>query len=194
MLKGWIKSKTTDRYLRPLREQLISMIEPGTSIVEFGCGTGDLLFRASSQIQRGKGFDSSKSLIAFAKEKKRSSSVDNLEFICADIGKHDFLMERFDYGIASLFIHALPKVNRKQVLGKLSNISGKILIADFIPPGSFKERCWLHIDEMTTGHYQHYLTYCREDGMIGLSKQCGLTVMDQMHTFDPVINIFLMQK
>lgn len=50
---GAFKANTFDRYLRPIREQVKQLITRGATLVEFGCGNGDLLFKLSDSIGLG---------------------------------------------------------------------------------------------------------------------------------------------
>jgi len=79
-MKGFIKSKTVDKYLLPIRLQMINLIEPNIKIIEFGCGTGDFLLKLSSKIKYGVGIDQSKNLITFAKRKAKEQNIKNIDY------------------------------------------------------------------------------------------------------------------
>ena len=57
MSMGAFKANTFDRYLRPIREQVKQLITRGATLVEFGCGNGDLLFKLSDSIGLGWWFN-----------------------------------------------------------------------------------------------------------------------------------------
>ncbi|MFW2374659.1 MAG: class I SAM-dependent methyltransferase [Gammaproteobacteria bacterium] len=54
---AWFKSTTADKVLSPVRQRLLEMIEPGSTVLDVGCGTGDLLFKASNKIKFDLGVD-----------------------------------------------------------------------------------------------------------------------------------------
>ena len=47
-MKGTIKSNTVDRYLSPIRLQIVELVVPNSTLLEVGCGNGDLLFKVSN--------------------------------------------------------------------------------------------------------------------------------------------------
>lgn len=64
-MKGKVKANTVDKYLSSIRFQIVDLIEPETSVVEFGCGNGDLLFKLSDKIKLGVGLGKSEQLIGY---------------------------------------------------------------------------------------------------------------------------------
>jgi len=94
-------------YYEDLEGFIASLIPAGKSVLEIGCGTGDLLFRI--QPSRGLGLDFSIKMIKKAREKFPQNSHSNLEFIEAD-AEELRLKETFDYVVMS------------DVIGELSDI------------------------------------------------------------------------
>jgi len=42
-MKGLIKANTVDKYLQPIRNQIVDLVETNATVMEFGSGNGDLL-------------------------------------------------------------------------------------------------------------------------------------------------------
>ncbi len=76
-----VKLKSGDN-LAPIRNQLMELIEPTSTLIEFGCGDGDLLFKLSQKIKYGLGIDKSNTLIDHALKQKERRNITNIDFIC----------------------------------------------------------------------------------------------------------------
>jgi SAM-dependent methyltransferase len=104
--------KKRNRYYHRTLERYFSfLIPPGSSVLEMGCGTGDLLAAVKPRI--GVGIDFSGEMIAAARK-----SHPNLHFIEADIEETAIPVERmpgsgkFDYIILSDVLHILWDVQK----------------------------------------------------------------------------------
>jgi SAM-dependent methyltransferase len=89
-------------YHRLLKKYFSFLVPPGASVLELGCGLGDLL--AAVQPARGLGVDFSPAMVALARERHPE-----LEFTVADAA--DFATEeKFDYILLSDLVNDLPDV------------------------------------------------------------------------------------
>ncbi|MEM9161115.1 MAG: glycosyltransferase [Verrucomicrobiota bacterium] len=82
-----------------IKELLKSRIQPGESVLEWGCGRGDLL--AALHPSRGLGLDFSDRMIEHAKERHQNNQT--LEFEKADV-LEDFPSEAFDHIILDYLV------------------------------------------------------------------------------------------
>lgn len=156
MSKGAFKANTVDRYLRPIREQVKQLITRGATVVEFGFGNGDLLFKLSDSISKGKGIDISNELITFANNRKQQIQASNLFFETADISSIESIDEAYDYGVASLLLHVLNPDDAIRVLQILHSSSKEVIICGFSQPENWNQRLMLWLDQRFSGHYQHF--------------------------------------
>lgn len=70
--------------LAPVREDLVDLITPGSTLLDVGSGTGDLLFRSASVLTMGCGIDIDEGMTNFAEEKRNKEGIGNIKFICSD--------------------------------------------------------------------------------------------------------------
>ena len=81
-------------YYRQLDREYRFLIPPGSSVLELGCGTGDLL--AAVEPSQGLGIDISPNMIQLAREKHP-----HLQFQCASAETYDAKGKTFDYIVLS---------------------------------------------------------------------------------------------
>lgn len=89
-------------YQRYLRRYYAFLVPPGQSVLELGCGIGDLL--AAVQPARGLGVDLSPAMVAQARERHPQ-----LEFQVGDAAQFT-IPEQFDYLLLSDLVNDLPDV------------------------------------------------------------------------------------
>jgi SAM-dependent methyltransferase len=89
-------------------------VQPGSSVLDLGCGTGDLL--ASLEPARGVGVDLSPRMIEIAR-----SRYPDLEFHCADVESF-YIGDKFDYIILSGTLGEVDDI--QQLLGRVLAFAG----------------------------------------------------------------------
>ncbi|WP_149272927.1 class I SAM-dependent methyltransferase [Pareuzebyella sediminis] len=193
-MKGKIKANTVDRYLLPIRLQIVELIKPNSTVLEFGCGNGDLLFKLSNKIISGVGIDNSKKLIAYANARIGREQVINLEFKLIDILKDTFLETEKDYFIASLLFHILPWENSVELIEKMSSNAKTTVICGFSKPENFKQKLLLWLDQRFTKHYRNFQEYEENGFTEGLLNSIQDIEYSTIDTFDPVIKIYKITK
>lgn len=190
-MKAWIKTHTVDRYLQPLRLQLLKALPDGVSLLEIGCGTGDLLFRAAPQISYGLGVDADSELISYARRKKQQNNLLHLDFQAEYLQPAFDLGRTFEWGVACLFFHVLPAEEAISVLKTLKEHCDQIWIAAFVQPSNKKEEGLMWLDQRFSGHYQHYRNYANQGYMEGLLREAEVEICRLEPTFDPCITLYL---
>jgi SAM-dependent methyltransferase len=182
-LSAWFKSKTADKILLPVRQLILDSIKKNTTILEVGCGTGDLLFRASNTIFRGVGIDLDHSMIEFANKRKAREGISNLNFLTGDITTmEDCFNNRFDISTSTLCLHEMDYDTACTTLNLLSQYSTKILIADYSLPKSLFGKFSIEVDELISGHYARFKQYRNRGEIPILAKKQKIDVIDTIDT------------
>ena len=144
--KGW-----GDYYHQRLAEVYQSIVSPGQSILEIGCGRGDLL--AALRPSVGLGVDFSEEMIGAARRRHP-----RLRFLHADA--HDLnLSEKFDVIILSDLVNDLWDVQTVlQEVGKLTNRRTRVIINSYsrLWEPALRAAEWLNLAKPTL--YQNWLT------------------------------------
>ena len=189
-MKGIVKANTVDKYLYPIRKQIIGLIELNSTVLEFGCGNGDLLFKLSSKIRTGIGFDKSQALITYANNRKEKENIKNLDFKVIDLTKESLSTYKFDYSVTSLLFHILNWENALELLNKKLALSRTTIVCGFCKPTNTKQSTLLWLDQRFTSHYHNYLTYKNNGFTKGLIETIENVEYTEFDTFDPVIKIY----
>ena len=180
---AWFKSKTADKVLFPVRNQIIELIESDSNVLEVGCGTGDLLFRMSNNIEYGLGVDLDPRMIDFAKNKIAKENVNNLAFIERDIQSlNNSLLSKFNISTSTLCFHEMSEKDAISSLSLLGNHTQKIIIADYAAPNTFWGKVSIEIDELISGHYNRFRHYRNKGRIPYLAKKAGLGIRAEIGT------------
>jgi ubiquinone/menaquinone biosynthesis C-methylase UbiE len=136
---------TTLGQARRLRKMTIdhALIQPGDSVLDVGCGTGEIALRA--KMRAGKagqvfGIDPAPEMVTVARNKAARKGLE-IDFRVGVIESLPFPDASIDVVTSSLMMHHLPDDLKVRGLAEIYRVlkpSGRLLIADFMrPTGSF---------------------------------------------------------
>jgi SAM-dependent methyltransferase len=189
-LKVLLKSNVADKVLSPIRNELIGQVNAGSSLLDIGSGTGDLLFRCASKLSRGLGVDLNKEMIRYAEEKRRKEGVENIKFICGDIRSLE--EEKYDIATSTLCLHEVGQEVACEILELMVNNSKKVLVADYTSAKGFFGKVGIEIDEMFSGHYGNYRKYKKSGEIPFYANRVGVDIRDTIQTEIDGISIWVM--
>ena len=135
---------TTLGHARRLRKLTVdnALIKPGDSVLDVGCGTGEVTLLAKTRAKDGKvyGIDPAPEMIDVARKKAARKKLD-IDFRVGVIESLPFPDASIDVVTSSLMMHHLPEDLKVRGLAETYRVlkpSGRLLIADFMrPTGSF---------------------------------------------------------
>src|SRR5437870_7361753 len=130
-----------------LREQAadLAAIRPGESVLDVGCGTGELAQRARARTGPTgvvRGIDPSADTIAVARDKSTRMGL-GIEYRVAAIEALPFPDASFDVVLSSLMMHHLPedlKVSGLREVRRVLKPGGRVLILDLKRPRGLLSR------------------------------------------------------
>lgn len=190
--KAWFKSNTADRVLLPLRMELVELIEPRCTLLEVGCGTGDLLFQAAGKIKSGHGIDIDRGMITHAESNRQKQKLDKLSFECIDA--LSMTPRKFDISTSTLCLHELPRQKACALLKMMVDNSDRVLVADFTRAKSASGRLGIEFDELISGHYRNYRQYRRGGEIPSCAREIGATVHREIASVVDGISIWQISK
>ena len=135
---------TTLGQARRLRRMTLdeALIKPGDSVLDVGCGTGEVTLLAKTRAKDGKvyGIDPAQEMIAVARNKSMRKGLE-IDFRVGVIESLPFSDASIDVVTSSLMMHHLPDDLKVRGLAEIYRVlrpGGHLLIADFMrPTGSF---------------------------------------------------------
>jgi ubiquinone/menaquinone biosynthesis C-methylase UbiE len=119
-----------------------ALIEPGDSVLDVGCGTGEVTLTAKARAKQGDvyGIDPAPEMISVARKKAARKDL-NIDFRVGVIEALPFPDSSMDVVTSSLMMHHLPNDLKALGLTEIYRVlkpGGRLLIADFMrPTGSF---------------------------------------------------------
>ncbi len=130
-----------------MREQAadLAAIRPGESVLEVGCGTGELTGRARARAGPTGlvcGIDPSAEMIAVARQKAARGGL-GIDYRVAAVEALPFPDATFDIVLSSLMMHHLPDDLKPRGLAEVRRVlkpGGRLLIVDFKRPSGLLSR------------------------------------------------------
>jgi ubiquinone/menaquinone biosynthesis C-methylase UbiE len=115
-----------------------ALIKPGDSVLDVGCGTGEIALLAKTRAKAGDvhGIDPAPEMIAVAQGKAARKQLD-IDFRIGVIEALPFPDARMDVVTSSLMMHHLPNDLKARGLAEVHRVlkpGGRLLIADFMRP------------------------------------------------------------
>jgi ubiquinone/menaquinone biosynthesis C-methylase UbiE len=113
-------------------------IQPGDSVLDVGCGTGEVALLAKTRTKAGKvyGIDPAPEMIAVARSKAARKKLD-VDFRVGVIEALPFSDASLDVVTSSLMMHHLPEELKVRGLAEVYRVlkpGGRLLITDFMQP------------------------------------------------------------
>ena len=175
---GAIYNSLFDPPLAEARQITIDLISEGSSVLDIGCGTGQLCFALREQKKcRVVGLDLSLRMLEFARE---ANPFQDIRFVHEDATDLTTYEDRqFDYATMLMVIHELNKSQQAMVLKESLRVADRIIIIDAVAPlpkniGGMGIR----IVEATFGrdHNKNFKSFLVAGGIQGTLEESGLPI------------------
>ena len=195
---GWIYDKVIAPNQDKLFEQINDLIEPGSSIIDIGCGTGRLGFALADKCDSVLGIDLSKRNIERARFTLSQKPNNKISF------QHNNLNElmnighpHFDFAVLTYVIHEVPEKERINLLSEAAIISDKIIIGDYLvpKPGGIGSSLSEAIEFIAgRDHYKNYKSYLSNGGIAFLAEKAGLKIINEISNAPLTNHIVILAK
>jgi len=186
--KHWYDGLFYDKLIAPNQDRLFSeikkIIEPGSTVVDVGCGTGRFSFNLAEHCKSIVGVDLSSKNISVAKSNLKSSNATNIRFVhgnAVDLQKQT--NEKFDYAVTTYVIHEMDKEDRIEILNEMKEVANKIIIGDYIvpTPSTFMGKVNVIVEYLAgTEHYNNFKSFVKSGGLISLVKDANLKLVQEI--------------
>lgn len=183
----WYDGWFYDKLIAPNQDRLFSeikkIIEPGSSVIDVGCGTGRLAFQLNDKVSEIVGIDISLKNISKANLNLKSKPSKRIKFIHGGIKELSVSKsKKFDYAVITYVIHEMPPNEREEFLKHIAEISNKIIIGDYLIPRPEGFWNWLNeLVEFAAGkdHYQNFRDFVKNGGINSLVSKLNFRILDE---------------
>lgn len=165
-----------DPLMKDTREKVLEYIPEKTSVLDIGCGTGDLCFKLRQQKKcQVVGVDLSLTMINFAKENNPSSDVQFFHQDATDLSS--FPESAFESAVISFIIHELDPDPQRKLVSEAYRVAQQVVMVDSNSPlpwnviGIAKR-----VIEIGFGfeHYPQFRSFISSKGIMGVLKSADL--------------------
>jgi ubiquinone/menaquinone biosynthesis C-methylase UbiE len=172
---GKIYHRLFDPQLAEATEVAVDLIPEGASVLDIGCGTGQLCFALRGRTGcKVVGLDLSLAMLEFA---RTTSPHSDLTFVHGDANDlAEFADQSFDYATLLMLIHELPRPQQLRVLGEALRVARRAIIIDAVAPLPRNAGgLGIRVVEATFGHdhHRHFKAFLAGGGIRGVVEASG---------------------
>lgn len=164
-----------DTSLAEVRRAVLGLVAQGGSVLDIGCGTGELCFDLREKRRcRVVGVDLSVRMLELARRSRRSADVSFLHMDATDLAGIE--ADSFDIATIVLLLHELPAPKRARALGEALRVSRGVVVVDAaVPLPRNIEGLVIRGVEYSLGyeHRPHFASFLARGGIRGLLAECG---------------------
>ncbi len=180
--EGWLYHLFVDPALRRMRRMIGAQVEPGSTLIDIGCGTGELLFFLADMCSELVGIEASYRMWDYAS--KRVGAFSPVRILHGDGARlEDFSNGHFDYATACMVFHEMEESQRFPVLREMQRVARTLILVDYrVPPPTNIEASLCRLIERLAGktHYGNYTSFARAGGLPFLMKAVDLTIQKEI--------------
>ena len=190
---GWLYHLFVDPSLRKARRLVRKQVKPGSSLIDIGCGTGELVLSLADWCKELMGVETSQRMWSYAQQRALDEGFNNVRIILADGTRlKDFPTGSFDYATACMVFHEMDARQRLPVLKEMKRLARTLILVDYRLPLPVNLAAFIcRSIERLAGrhHYRNYLSYLEGGGLISLVATLGLTVQLEVPFYNRCLHL-----
>lgn len=183
----WYDGWFYDRIIAPNQDKMFgeikNLINPNTSVVDVGCGTGRFSFSIADKVKEIVSVDLSKKNIDTANKTLLKNPNSKISFHHTNLKNLIAQNLHFDYAVMTFVIHEVDPELRIKLLNEMALIADKIIIGDYLVP--VNKGFWSVLNELVeyfagSEHYKNFKHFSANNGLYGLSQKAGLKIISEI--------------
>ena len=190
---AWLYHLFVDPSLRKIRRLVRREVKPGSSLIDIGCGTGELVLSLADWCKELVGVETSQRMWSYAHQRALDQGLTNVRIILADGTRLEgFLADSFDYATACMVLHEMNARQRLPVLGEMKRLARTLILVDYrLPlPVNLAALICRSIERLAGRHHYHnYCSYLEGGGLISLVETLGLTVQREVPFYNRCLQL-----
>ena len=184
----WYDGWFYDTFIAPNQDRMFreikNVIQPNSSVIDIGCGTGRFPFSASDKVSKIIGVDVSRKNIDKAKQTLKKFPNEKISFHHSTLSDLISQNLHFDYAVMTYVIHEVNPNERVTLLKEMSQIADQIIIGDYQVP--VQKGFWSVINEVVeylagNEHYNNFKDFVAKGGLMGLANKANLKVYSELN-------------
>jgi ubiquinone/menaquinone biosynthesis C-methylase UbiE len=195
--EGWLYHFLVDPLLRRVHRLVRSQVKPGSTLIDIGCGTGQLLFSLADVGSELMGVETSKRMWSFANRRVQAQSLTNMRFVLGDAAElKDFPTGFFDYATACMVLHEMDASQRLPVLKEMQRLAPNVILVDYrVPPPTNLAVTMCRFIERLAGprHFRNYSSFINNGGLLPLFETLGLIVQREITLYNHCLHLVTTQ-
>ena len=195
--EGWLYHLLVDPLLRRVHRLVRSQVKPGSTLIDIGCGTGELLFSLADVGSELVGVETSKRMWSFADRQARARGFNNVQILFGDGAKlENFSAGSFDYAIASMVLHEMDASQRLPVLKEMQRLAPHVILVDYrVPPPANLAAAMCRFIERLAGrrHFRNYTSFVGNGGLLPLCETFSLSVQREITFYSRCLHLVTTQ-
>ncbi|MFZ1517733.1 MAG: class I SAM-dependent methyltransferase [Ignavibacteriaceae bacterium] len=197
----WYDGWFYDKLIAPNQDRMFgeikNLIEPNSSIIDVGCGTGRFSFSVADKVSKVVGVDLSSKNITTANQTLQKNPNNKISFLHTDIASLISQNHHFDYAAMTYVIHEVNPEERIQLLSEMAQIADKIIIGDYLVPTN--KGFWGMLNEVVEfaagkEHYTNFKHYVEIGGLRSLVNMTELKIVNSISNKPITSEILLTRK
>lgn len=197
----WYDGWFYDKLIAPNQDRMFgeikNLIQPNSSVLDVGCGTGRFSFSAADKVSKVVGIDLSSKNINTANQTLNKNPNNKISFLHTTISDLISKQQHFDYAVITYVIHEVNPEERIPLLKEMMNLADKIIIGDYLVPIS--KNFWSVLNEAVEflagkEHYTNFKDFVKIGGLQSLTKQAELKIISEIKNKPSTSQIVLLTK
>ena len=194
---GWFYDKIIAPNQNTMFGEIKKLIEPDTSVLDVGCGTGRFSFSVANKVKKVVSIDLSKKNIETANKTLSKNPNPKISFHHTNLKNLIAQNLHFDYAVMTFVIHEVNPELRIKLLNELALIADKIIIGDYLVP--VNKGFWSVLNEVVEyfagrEHYKNFKHFVANDGLYGLSQKSGLKIVTEIKNKPSTSQLLVLAK
>ena len=193
--EGWLYHFLVDPLLRRVHRLVRSQVKPGSTLIDIGCGTGQLLFSLADLGSKLVGVETSRGMWSFANRQAGRRGFNNVQILFGDGAKlGNYSAGFFDYAIACMVLHEMDASQRLPVLKEMKRLAPNLILVDYrVPPPTNLAVSMCRFIERLAGprHFRNYTSFINGGGLRSLYETLGFTVQREITFYSHCLHLTL---
>lgn len=197
----WYDGWFYDKLIAPNQDRMFgeikNLIQPNSSVLDVGSGTGRFSFSAADKVSKVVGIDLSSKNISTANQTLNKNPNDKISFLHTTLSDLISKQHHFDYAVMTYVIHEVNPEERIHLLREMMNLADRIIIGDYHIPIS--KSFWNVLNEVVEflagkEHYTNFKDFVKIGGLLSLTKQAELKIISEIKNKPATSQIVLLEK